>query len=162
MRIEQLMHKDVGSVTPAQTLNDAAQVLWERDCGCVPVVSEDGARRVIAMLTDRDICMAAYTQGRSLHEIPVGAAMSPEVIACSPGDSVEDAEAILRKAQVRRLPVADEAGQLVGIVSLADVAIAAERCRGQKHPALDEAEVAATLATICQPRHAPPEAGAGR
>jgi CBS domain-containing protein len=159
VRIEQLMHKDVGTVKAEQSLNDAAQVMWERDCGCVPVVSEDGGRRVIAMVTDRDICMAAYTQGKGLHQIPVRDAMSHGVTACSPGDSVEDAEAILRKAQVRRLPVVDDAGQLVGIVALSDLAIAADRCRGQKKPALDEAEVAATLATICQPRHTPVEQG---
>jgi CBS-domain-containing membrane protein len=155
MRIEQLMHKDVGSVRPDQSLDDAAQVMWERDCGCVPVVSEDGTGRVVAMVTDRDVCMAAWTQGKGLREIPVRAAMSKGVTACSPTDSVEDAEAMLRKAQVRRLPVVDDAGQLVGIVSLSDLAIAADRCRGQKKPALDEEEVAATLASICQPRREP-------
>jgi CBS domain-containing protein len=152
MRIEQVMHKDVGSVRADQSLNDAAEIMWERDCGCVPVLGEDGSGRVIAMLTDRDICMAAYTQGKRLPDLPVRAAMSHDVCACSPGDSIEDAEAILRKAQVRRLPVVDEAGQLVGIVSLSDIARAAERCRGQKKPALDEAEVTATLAAICEPR----------
>jgi CBS-domain-containing membrane protein len=160
MRIEQLMHKDVGTVSADQTLNDAAKIMWERDCGCIPVVAVDGARRVVAVLTDRDICMAAYTQGKSLGEIPVRTAMSHSVIACQPGDSVEDAEAILRKAQVRRLPVVDESGQLVGIVSLSDLARAAERCRGQKRPAVDEAEVTATFAAICEPRGAAVEATA--
>lgn len=152
MRIEQLMQKNVRTVTAEQTLNDAAQILWERDCGCVPVVSEDGTRRVVGMLTDRDIVMAAYTQGRDLHGIRVCAAMSPSVQTCRPGDTVEDAEAILRQAQVRRLPVVDEADQLVGIVSLSDLARAAAGCRSQKKPAIDEAGVAETLASICRPR----------
>jgi len=152
MRIEHLMQKDVGSVTAEQTLNDAARILWERDCGSVPVLSEDGARRVVGMLTDRDICMAAYTQGRELREIPVRVAMSTAPQTCRPDDSVEDAEAILRRARVRRLPVVDDAEQLAGIVSLSDLARAAARCRGQKKPAIDEAEVAGTLASICAPR----------
>ena len=80
--------------------------------------------------------------------------MSSDVQTCRPGDSVEDAEAILRRAQVRRLPVVDDADQLVGIVSLSDLARAAARCRSQKKPAVDEAEVAETLASICQPREA--------
>ena len=154
MRIEQLMHKSVGTVTADQTLNEAAQILWERDCGSVPVLSEDGSRRVVGMLTDRDICMAAYTQGRDLHELPVRGAMSSTVHSCRPGDTVEDAEAILRRAQVRRLPVVDEADQLVGIVSLSDLACAAAGCRGQKKPAIDELEIAETLASICRPREA--------
>jgi CBS domain-containing protein len=161
MRIEQVMHKEVGSVRPDQSLNDAARIMWERDCGCVPVLGDDGTGRVIAMLTDRDICMAAYTRGRSLCEIPVRDAMSSGVSACGPSDSIEDAEAVLRKAQVRRLPVVDAAGQLVGIVSLSDIARAAERCRAQKRPAIDEAEVTATLAAICTPRQLPAPAAAG-
>jgi CBS-domain-containing membrane protein len=162
MRIEQLMQKEVGTVTSEQTLNDAARILWERDCGSVPVLSEDGSRRVLGMLTDRDICMAAYTQGRLLREIPVRAAMSASAMTCRPDDTVEDAEATLRRAQVRRLPVVDDAEQLAGIVSLSDLARAAERCRGQKKPAIDEAEVSATLAAICAPREggAPPAAKA--
>jgi len=152
VRIEQLMQKSVGSVTVDQTLNEAAQILWERDCGSVPVVSEGETRRVVGMLTDRDICMAAYTQGKGLRELPVRGVMSSPVQTCGPGDSVEDAEAILRRAQVRRLPVVDEADQLVGIVSLADLARAAASCRSQKKPAIDEAEVAETLASICRPR----------
>jgi len=152
VRIEQLMKKDIGTVTSEQTLNDAAQILWERDCGCVPVVSEDGSRHVVGMLTDRDICMAAYTQGKGLRELRVRGAMSSATQTCRPGDSVEDAEATLRRAQVRRLPVVDEADQLVGIVSLSDLACAAARCRSQKKPALDEVDVAETLASICRPR----------
>jgi CBS domain-containing protein len=152
MRIEQLMHKDVGTVTPDQSLEEAARILWERDCGCVPVVSEDGARHVVGMLTDRDICMAAYTQGRDLRGIPVRGAMSSAVQTCRPGDAIEDAEAILRQAQVRRLPVVDDADQLVGIVSLSDLACAAERRHGHKRPGISEAGVAGTLASICRPR----------
>jgi CBS domain-containing protein len=152
MRIEQLMHKDVGSVTPEQSLEEAARVMWERDCGCVPVVVEDEGRRVVAMLTDRDICMAAYTQGRPLRELPVRNAMSASLYACKPSDSVEEAEAILRQGKVRRLPVVDESDQLVGIVSLSDVANAAARGRHAKKPAVSELEVAETLAAICEPR----------
>jgi len=152
MRIEQLMNKDVGTVTADQSLDEAARILWERDCGSVPVVSEDGARRVVGMLTDRDICMAAYTQGSRLNGIPVRSAMSSAVQTCRPGDTVEDAEAILRRAQVRRLPVVDDSDQLVGIVSLSDLACAAARRQGHKRPATGEAGVAETLASICRPR----------
>jgi CBS domain-containing protein len=155
MRIEQIMTKSVGTVRPGQTLNEAAQIMWERDCGCVPVVSDDGSGGVVGMLTDRDICMAAYTQGKGPREIEVRAVMSPHVYACKASDSLEEAEAIMRRAQVRRLPVVDDADQLIGIVSVSDLACAAARCRAQKKPAVSEAEVGNTLATICQPREIP-------
>jgi CBS-domain-containing membrane protein len=154
MRIEQVMHKQVDSVKPDQSLNDAARILWERDCGCLPVVCDDASRRVVAMLTDRDICMAAYLRGRPLAELPVHGAMSHELHACSPEDSIEEAEALMRRAQVRRLPVVDASGQLVGIVSLSDLARAAEAGRGPKQALRGEAEVGATLAAICAPRPA--------
>jgi CBS domain-containing protein len=151
VRIEQLMQKKLGSVTAEQSLDDAARVLWERDCGCVPVVSEDGSHRVVGMLTDRDICMAAYTQGCTLRDRSVGSAMSRDVETCAPGDSVSVAEERMRKNQVRRLPVID-GGRLVGIVSLNDLAITATRSKSGKGDQLLPADVAATLAGICQHR----------
>ncbi len=87
--------------------------------------------------------------------------MSPEVHTYRPGDSIEDVEATLRRARIRRLPVVDEAKQLVGIVSLSDLARAAAHCRQQKKPAVGEAAVAETLAAICQPRETAPPEGAG-
>jgi len=68
----------------------------------------------VAMITDRDVCMAAYTTGRPLTALHVYDAMSRELHTCEPGDSVADAEAIMRENQVRRLPVVDDAGNLAG------------------------------------------------
>ena len=62
--------------------------MWDHDCGCAPVV--DGHGRLAGIITDRDICMAAYTQGMPLEAIPVERAMSARVVSCMRGDDLED------------------------------------------------------------------------
>jgi CBS-domain-containing membrane protein len=101
-------------------LNTAAQIMWENDCGCVPVV--DDLRRVIGIVTDRDITMAAYTQGKSLNDIEVGSICSRTVKTCAKTATLSEAEQIMANAQVRRLPVVESDGTLVGIISLSDLA----------------------------------------
>ena len=104
---------------PADSLDRAAQLLWEHDCGVLPVV--DDKRRVVGMITDRDICMAAYTQGRALSELPVSRAMAHAVVRCSPDHDVEAALHVMAEGQVHRLPVVDDNDRLLGILSLTDV-----------------------------------------
>lgn len=125
MKVEDLMTQDVGACRAYDAADKVAKVMWEQDCGAVPVVDQD--RRVVAMLTDRDICMAALTQGRALSEIRVSSAMSKNLWACRRDDDLANAEAVMRKHKVRRLPVVDADGKLAGILSLSDLARAAVR-----------------------------------
>jgi len=150
MRVEQLMTRDVRTCGPEDSLAAAAQAMWERDCGCVPVV--DPERKVLGMVTDRDICMAAWIKGRNLHEIGVREVMSEEVIACRIDEAAELAEALMREYGVRRLPVVDLEGKLAGLLSLADLACEARRENGRLWRDVDSFGVALTLAGICQPR----------
>lgn len=154
MKVERLMTKDVRTCTPEQSLNDVVRVMWETDCGCVPITSEDGTGRVVGMLTDRDACMAAYFNGNNLKQVRARDAMSPEVHSCKPSDTVAEAEQLMRAAQVRRLPVVDEAEQLIGLISLADISRAAARIAKSKsrRKQITEAEIGETLAAISQ-RH---------
>jgi len=97
------------------------------------------------MITDRDVCMAAWTQGRALWELPVRGAMSSRVISCAPSDATVRAERLMREHQVRRVPVLD--GQaLVGLLSLNDLALAAQPGSGTRDIQPDE--VADTLAAV--------------
>lgn len=103
-----------------EPLNAAAKVMWDTDCGVVLVVDADG--RLCGILTDRDICMAAYTKGAPLHAIRVADAMSRHVHTCRPEDSIERAVALMADAQVRRVPVVDADGRPLGVIALADIA----------------------------------------
>jgi CBS-domain-containing membrane protein len=150
MNVQQIMCTDVKCCGPSDSLERAAQIMWEGDCGCVPVLGD--GRRVVGMVTDRDVCMAAYTQGRRLAELPVEVAMSRTVWSIRPDASIDQAERVLAEKQVHRLPVTDGAGTLLGILSLNDIAREAARERGDRRKVVSDAEIGETVASICAPR----------
>jgi CBS domain-containing protein len=153
MTIEPFMSRRVHHCRPDHTLAYAASRMWDHDCGCLPVCVDDGEPRVIGMLTDRDICMAALFQGRPLGELKVADAMSRDIRVCELGDRPEDVELLMRETKIRRLPVTDGNGGLVGIVSLADFARAANGGRTTSGDgSVSESDVGHTLAAICEPR----------
>jgi CBS-domain-containing membrane protein len=151
MRVDEIMTKQVSCCRPDSTLAEAAQLMWDNDCGCLPVCRGHDGNRVVGIITDRDICMSALFTGRPLYELRVFDAMSRQVQTCRPGDSLTDVERIMRTARVRRLPVVDEQGLLVGMISLADLAREAARLSHLEAPDLTETDVGETLAAICQP-----------
>ncbi len=134
---------------PTDTLNEPARLMWELDCGAVPVVDEAG--HLVGILTDRDICMAAYTRGKPLAALSVESTMSRHVVAVSPRDTLESVAVLMRQNQVRRIPVV-ERGRLVGIVTLADLARYCDRAPEAKHQERDV--LVHTLAAISQPEPA--------
>jgi CBS domain-containing protein len=127
MNVEEIMTSDVVACGPADSLRRAAQTMWEADVSCMPVV-ERIERRLVGMLTDRDICTAAVARWRSIDEVEVETIMRKTVRWCWPDDSIESAEAIMRAYGVRRLAVVDPAGALIGLVSLSDIARQALVC----------------------------------
>ncbi len=151
MKVRDLMVSEVVTCHPTDSLNIPARLMWERDCGCVPVVDRENV--VLGVVTDRDICIGAYTQGRSLHLIEVKDVMGRSVVACGPDDEVITAEKLMRDNKVRRLPVCDADEKLTGIISLSDIALEAERERRENSGRLIRStEVAQILAAVSQPR----------
>lgn len=152
MNVESLMTKRVLACRVDETLNEAARIMWEHDCGFVPIIESDARPRVVGVVTDRDLCMAAYTRGRPLREIRIGDVMSTPVRSCRPGDSLAAAEATMREGQVHRLPVVDDGDLLQGVISLADVAREASRETRSRRHEVTATEVGETLAAIRKPR----------
>jgi CBS domain-containing protein len=144
MNVEQVMSSSVRTCRGSDSVSRAAQIMWEDDIGCVVVVDDEG--EAIAMVTDRDICMAAFTQGRRLEDIPVSVAMSHRLIALSARDTIETAERLMADYRVRRLPVLDEHSCPIGLVSLNDLA----RHASAGHPREDH-YVTRTLAAVSAP-----------
>jgi CBS domain-containing protein len=144
------MHGDVKCCRSEDSLETAAQLMWDFDVGALPVV--DAASRVVGVVTDRDVCMAAYTQGLRLRDLSVATAMAKKVIACRPDDDVVSARTLMADNQIRRLPVIDEAGRLAGIVTIDDLA---QGVAQHIDDGISGEDVALTLATICTPRSAP-------
>ena len=150
VKVHELMTRDVKTCGRDDTVNRAARIMWEHDCGCVPVV--DGGGQVVGMVTDRDVCMAAYTQGLPLPAIRVETAMSKQVHACRPDDSLLVAERVMREHRVRRLPVVAPDGTLAGILSLNDVAQEAAREHAPATRDVSAEGLAQTLAAVCERR----------
>ncbi len=150
MKVEQLMTKSPETCRSGDSLNEAARIMWERDCGCVPITSDDGSNRVTGIITDRDLCMSSYTKGIQLGEVRVEEVMSRDLQCCGPDTSFAEAQALMAASGVRRLPVLDESGQILGLLSLADLAREAERPKNFKRRRITEAEVGGTLAAICR------------
>jgi CBS domain-containing protein len=136
--------------SPSDSLETAARIMWDNDCGCVPV--SDFAGHLVGMITDRDICMAAYLQGGTLRTMYVGSAMSREAFTCRPENTIAECQEIMRAHQVRRLPVIDGDGQLVGIVSLNDLVRAAATVPPKKNGQVRPGDVEETLRWVSRPR----------
>jgi len=152
MKVEEIMKRDVKVCRQDDNLNSAAELMWDNDCGCVPVVAFDDAGKVVGMITDRDICMAAYTQGKPLCEIAVRSAMATKVLFCKASDDLVLAEAIMREARIRRMPVVEANDTIQGIISLNDIARSAVAIRDNKAAQAYQTELARTFAAICEPR----------
>jgi len=153
MLVEQLMTREVEACRPDSTLAAAADIMWRRDCGVVPVVDEEA--RVVGVLTDRDICIALATRGQTAHEALASEVMSREVQTCTAADDVEEALAVMRRARVRRLPVLDGQARLAGILSLCDVVLNARRGGGKRH--VSRGDAFRTLRAVSRPYDAPAE-----
>ncbi|HEY4106197.1 MAG TPA: CBS domain-containing protein [Polyangiaceae bacterium] len=149
MKIDEIMTRNVRGISPDETLGTAAQIMWENDCGVVPVVEADG--RLVGVVTDRDICMAAHLQGAPLHDSRVSSAMARDVKTCSPRDTPATVQAIMSQNKIRRVPVVDDAGRLVGIVTLGDLAYLVGR-ETNGGDGMTWTAIGHTLAAISQPR----------
>ena len=144
MNISELMSKDPRTVTPDTPVSEAAQLMKEEDIGMVPVIERVGGAetrgRLVGVITDRDIAIRQVADGRS-NDSPVRDVMSSGVRTATPSDSVESVMELMGREQVRRVPIVDERGSLVGVVSQADLA----------RKAKNEGRVERTVEQISQP-----------
>ncbi len=152
MNVSDRMSSDVCTLGAHESLERATQIMWEHDCGCVPIV--DHEQHLVGVITDRDICMGAYTQGGCLRDIPVHRCMSRAAHVCAPEDSLESAASRMGSQQVRRLPVVDGEGHVVGILALGDLARTIGTTRGGSQKQAFGGEVARALSSISEPRTA--------
>lgn len=149
MNVSEVMTRNTSACEPADSLERAASIMWDRDCGAVPVV--DGTGALHGIVTDRDVAMSAYLKGRPLAAITVGEVMSRALHCCAPTDTVERALATMRQHQVHRMPVVDGDGRLTGMLAVADLLQATKRVDTKARQPLADA-IVDTLATVRKPR----------
>ncbi len=150
MKVRELMVRHVATVNPDDGLDRAAKLMSERNCGCLAVVDDE--YRPLAMVTDRDVCLAAWRSDLPLSRLTVRNAMSPTLFTCRPGDPVGEAEDLMGLHQVRRLPVIDDGGRLEGLIALDDIAAEARREQGLIAPPVPAEAVGETLGKIARRR----------
>lgn len=151
--VGELMTPHVHTCREGDTLDRAARLMWDHDCGAIPVV--DAMGNLVGIVTDRDICMAAYIRGQPPWCIPVMAAAAHRVHCVRSDASIAVANQLMKMHRVRRLPVLDNGGNLVGMLSLADIARAARRSDDPRDP-LNVDEVGAALVDVMRPSQPPP------
>jgi len=142
MLAKEIMSRDPACCTPTDTLRTAARLMADNDCGCLPVVEGVSQKRVIGVLTDRDIAIRGVARGKS-PDSAVNDIMTPSPACCSPDDDIEDVERIMTDRQVRRVPVVAEDGRVVGMIAQADLA--------REDRALSDREVGRIVEKISEP-----------
>jgi CBS domain-containing protein len=150
MKVVDIMTREVGSCGLDTSLAAAARIMWDHDCGAVPVVDHEG--RAIGIITDRDICMALTTRNNLASELMVGDVVGGSITSCGPEDEVGDALGKMQAGQLRRLPVIDGEGKLVGILSLNDVVLNSKQGKSKKGKHVSHREVMDTLKALSQHR----------
>ncbi len=128
MKVRELMSADVKSCSEDSDLATVAKIMWDRDCGIVPIVNSD--RRLVGVVTDRDICIAAATRAASPASILARDVMSRVLATCAGEDEAVEALETLKDHRIRRLPVVDGRDRLIGVLSLSDLVTRAEFRRG--------------------------------
>ena len=149
MRIQDIMHTFTACCRTTDSLNQAAHLMWEHDCGALPVIGADG--RLVGMITDRDVCMAASTEGKVLTALRVADAMTSEVVTCNQSQDVNQVVKAMALGRVRRAPVVDNDRRVIGMVTIGDVARATTQAHARLQ-GLSCESVVATMAAICSPR----------
>ena len=119
MKVSKIMTKNVGTCRTNESLAKAVEIMWQKDCGIVPVI--DKKNKVMGTITDRDISIALTTRNRLASEITTGEVINGKIITCSPKDKVKNALKKMRKHQIKRLPVVKKNEKLVGIISITDI-----------------------------------------
>lgn len=119
MKIREIMTPNPISCHADTNLAAIAGLMWEHNCGALPVLNDQDC--VIGMITDRDICIALGTSNRRAAETNAGQVIAGKVVRCNPDADIGEALSCLQSSQVRRLIVSDDAGRVQGIVSIDDI-----------------------------------------
>lgn len=147
MKVKEIMTRDAKVCDLNASLAEAAKMMWDNDCGVLPVL-KDG-KEIVGLITDRDICMGVAFRDRNPSGISVEEVMTGAVYSVRPDDDVHQALETMQEHKVRRLPVVGPEGELKGMLSINDVVLRAQEKGNKKAPDLAYADVVNTHKAIC-------------
>jgi CBS domain-containing protein len=148
MKVKEVMMMTPYACHREANLGMATELMWKGNCGFLPVVDVNG--RIQGVLTDRDICIALGTRNVPAGSLTVGEVMHGKLVTCAPEDDVHEALEEMRESRVRRLPVVNQDGKLIGVISLHDILLHAEPSRFGREPELSANEIVRTYRAIRQ------------
>jgi CBS domain-containing protein len=122
MLVKDVMAKDLTFCTPEETVAEVAKLMKSADVGAIPVVQDKSSRKLVGIVTDRDIVISLVAAGKDPKTTTVGSIMSRDLVSAKPDEELERSARLMQEKQVRRIPIVDEQGAIVGIVAQADIA----------------------------------------
>ena len=152
MKVQDIMSQEVKFCGPDTNLAAATEILWQSDCGTLPVLDSDG--KLVGVITDRDMCIALGPRNCKASELAVGEVATKPVFTCGPNDDVHSALKTLRQHQIRRMPVIGADAKLAGILCLDEIVLHAQKTEGKARVTYED--VVNTMKAICE--HRPAEA----
>jgi CBS domain-containing protein len=148
MNITELMVKDVTSCNPDTDLETAGRMMWDHNCGAIPVLDNEG--HPIGMVTDRDIAMSAVLNHKPLWEISSRDVIGTrEVFTCHMDDDIQSALSLMQSHKIRRLPITNSDGRLEGILTIDDIVAGSKKKEGKTIPPLSFEDAMGTLKAVC-------------
>jgi CBS domain-containing protein len=147
MKVKEICTHAVKSCTRDSNLAEVGALMWDGDCGLLPVLDETG--KVVGVITDRDVCMSAATNHRPAAQIAVREVIGTRVLTCRLNDEIRQALKTIRTEKVRRLPVVDGDGLLQGMLSLNDLALASKPERDATPTDVTYEDLALAMKAIC-------------
>ena len=146
MNAREIMAESPACCTPSDTVEHAAKLMIEHDCGCIPVVEDTKDNRLVGVVTDRDLACRCLGQGKGA-DTRVGEVMSADPSCCTPDAEIQEVEQIMALRQVRRVPVIDDQGCCVGMIAQADLA--------RENRAVSNREVGRVVERVSEPTGEP-------
>jgi CBS domain-containing protein len=143
MKIQDVMTRDPVCCLSTDTAQAVAKIMLDRNIGSVPVVTDQQSRKLTGIVTDRDLCCSIVAQGLDPKSTPIQRYMRQNPVACRAGENMDSCEQAMQKHQIRRMPVTDSDGRVIGIVAQADLALKEE-----------PAKLSKTIGEISRPQHA--------
>jgi CBS domain-containing protein len=132
MKVQDIMTGEPRTLTPESTAQEAAQLMKEMDTGVIPVVESSTSKKLVGVVTDRDIAVRLVAEGKSATSRVSDVMSSGRLATCAPTDDVDRVMETMSREQVRRIPIVDERGTLVGIVAQADIVRKADAKKAER------------------------------
>jgi CBS domain-containing protein len=123
MKVREVMTPDPICCVPSDPAQKVAKIMCDQNVGSVPVVDDPQSRKLIGMITDRDLCCSVIAKGLEPKSTPIEKFITSNPVTCRDGENVEKCERAMQEHQIRRIPIVDSEGRCIGIVSQADLAL---------------------------------------